>query len=76
MFDLGMQFALEVNGKYGIALPGANNTAILNDRIVKAGANSLALFADTVAAGMEYPCISLWHPLLVDMAEREKAAVV
>ena len=76
MFDLGMQFAREVNGKYGIALPGANNSANLNDRIVREGANPLALFADAVAAGMEYPYISLWHPLLIDMAEREKALAV
>ena len=67
LLDLGMQFAHQVNGKYGIALPGADTTVGMNDKVGTAAVNPLHLFADALEAGTSNPFNSLWHPYTISM---------
>ncbi len=67
LLDLGMQFAHQINGKYGIALPGAATTVGINDKVGTAAVNPLHLFADVLEAGSSNPLNSLWHPYTVSL---------
>ena len=56
LLDLGTQFTFKINDKYGIALPGADTTVAMNDKI-----------ADALEAGSSNPFNSLWHPYTISM---------
>ena len=68
LLDLGRQFAYQVNDRYGIALPGAETTAGMNDKVGTAEVNPLHLFADVLEAGSANPFNSLWHPHTISLA--------
>ena len=68
LLNLGTQFAFKVNDKYGIALPGADTTVGMNDKVGGAAVNPLHLFADALEAGTDNPSNSLWHPYTISMA--------
>lgn len=63
-----MQFAYQVNDRYGIALPGAATTVGMNDKVGTAEVNPLRLFADALEAGSSNPLNSLWHPYTISLA--------
>ena len=68
LLDLGTQFTFKINDKYGIALPGADTTVGMNDKVGTAAVNPLHLFADVLEAGASNPFNSLWHPYTISMA--------